>query len=101
MAKHKSPSVLNSRVIRVNIGDWHLLMELARQHDTTVAKVLHLAITKQAQQKDIVVPRSQIPMPVFHIATQPTFRVKSQPAIAINGNKAGVFVTKPKGGIIQ
>jgi len=101
MARRKYPSELNTRQIRVNVGDWLLLMELARQHDTTVAKVLHLVITKQAQQKDIAVPRTQIPMPVFHVAPQPTFRVKSQPVIAVNGNKAGVFVIKPKGGVIN
>ncbi|GAI79899.1 unnamed protein product, partial [marine sediment metagenome] len=65
MAKRKYPSELNSRTVRVNIGDWHLLMELARQHDTTVAKVLHLAITGQARQAQVAVtPRTQIPMPL-------------------------------------
>jgi len=93
MAKRKYPSELNTRTVRVNIGDWHLLMELARQHDTTVAKILHLAITDRAKQEAIVVPRAQIPMP--------TFRVRSQPVIAINGNKAGIFVVKPKGGVIS
>jgi len=94
MAKHKSPSVLNSRVIRVNIGDWHLLMELARQHDTTVANVLHLAIAGQARQNQVaVIPRTQIPMAIGTIA----FKTSPQTAIATNGDKAVVFRIKSKG----
>jgi len=66
MAKRKYPSELNTRTVRVNIGDWHLLMELARQHDTTVAKILHLAIIGQAKQEAVTVtPRTQIPLPII------------------------------------
>jgi len=94
MAKHKSPSELNSRVIRVNIGDWHLLMELARQHDTTVAKVLHLAITHQAKQDQVTItPRTQIPMLIGTTA----YRATPITAIATNGDKGVAFRIKPKG----
>ncbi len=93
MAKRKYPSELNSRTVRVNIGDWHLLMELARQHDTTVAKVLHLAINRQAGQEQLtVVPRTQIPMPITTI-----HRALSTTAFATNGHKAVTFRIKPKG----
>ncbi len=101
MAKRKYPSELNTRTVRVNIGDWHLLMELARQHDTTVAKVLHLAITDRAKQEAVVTPRTQIPMPIIIAKPIPVFHVTPQPFIAINGNKAGVLVIKPKGGILN
>jgi len=101
MAKRKYPSELNTRSIRVNIGDWHLLTELARQHDTTVAKVLHLAITDQAKQEREATPRAQIPMPIIIAKPIPVLHVTPQPVIAINGNKAGVFVIKPKGGVIN
>jgi len=92
MAKHKSPSELNSKVIRVNIGDYWLLAELSRKLDITVAKALHLAITQQARQEHIVTPRTQIPMPV-------TTAVRAIPitAIATNGHKAVAFRIKPKG----
>ena len=101
MAKRKYPSELNTRTVRVNIGDWHLLMELARQHDTTVAKVLHLAITHQARQDQVVTPRTQIPMAIGTTAYQaiPTTALRAIPitAIATNGNKAIAFRIKPKG----
>jgi len=108
MAKHKSPSVLNSRVIRVNIGDYLLLTELSRKLDITVAKALHLAITQQAKQEQIVTPRTQIPMPIRTairaIPTTayraiPTTAVRGTPttAIATNGHRAVAFRIKPKG----
>jgi len=94
MAKRKYPSELNTRTVRVNIGDWHLLMELARQHDTTVAKVLHLAITDRARQEQVTItPRTQIPMLVGTTA----FQRRPQTAIATNGNKAIAFRIKPRG----
>jgi len=97
MAKRKYPSELNSRTVRVNIGDWHLLMELARQHDTTVAEILHLAITGKAKEEH----KRQIAMPVFKAVAPVSLQVRPQPTIAVNGNKAGVFVIKPKGGTIN
>ena len=100
MAKRKYPSEINTRTVRVNIGDWHLLMELARQHDTTVAKILHLTITGQAKQEQVVTPRTQIPMPVTMVESMPvTTAYRSTPvtAIATNGSKAAAFRIKPKG----
>ncbi len=94
MAKRKYPSELNTRTVRVNIGDWHLLMELARQHDTTVAKVLHLAITGQARQNQATVtPRTQIPMAIGTTH----YRATPITAIATNGSKAVAFRIKTKG----
>jgi len=92
MAKRKYPSELNTRTVRVNIGDWHLLIELARQHDTTVAKVLHLAITDRARQEAIVTPRTQIPM-----ALTTAYRAIPIAAIATNGSKPVAFRIKPRG----
>ncbi|GAI66091.1 unnamed protein product [marine sediment metagenome] len=100
MAKRKYPSELNTRTVRVNIGDWHLLMELARQHDTTVAKILHLAITDRAKQEAVVTPRTQIPMPLttaYRATPTTAYRAKPMTAIATNGNKAIAFRIKPRG----
>ncbi len=100
MSKRKYPSELNTRTVRVNIGDWHMLMELARQHDTTVAKILHLAITGQARQETVVTPRTQIPMPVataYRAIPTTAYRAIPTTAIATNGNKAVAFRIKPKG----
>jgi len=94
MSKRKYPSELNTRTVRVNIGDWHLLMELARQHDTTVAKVLHLAIIDRASQNSIpVTPRTQIPMSM----NIPVIGIIPKTTIATNGDKGVAFRILPKG----
>ncbi len=108
MSKRKYPSELNTRTVRVNIGDWHMLLELARQHDTTVAKILHLAITGQARQETVVTPRTQIPMPVatafraipttaYRAIPTTAYRARPTATIATNGNKAVAFRILPKG----
>ncbi|MBA7678283.1 hypothetical protein ES703_86556 [subsurface metagenome] len=100
MAKRKYPSELNTRSIRVNIGDWHLLTELARQHDTTVAKVLHLAIARQAASELVVIPRTQIPMPInsaFQVIPELAVTVIPKAKFATNGNKTVAFRIKSKG----
>ncbi|MBA7711984.1 hypothetical protein ES703_120952 [subsurface metagenome] len=114
MSKRKYPSELNSRTIRVNIGDWQLLLELSRRGQTTVAETFHRLLTEiahrdatvvpksQIEHRDaIVVPKSQIPRPAFVASSPITFQVKPQPTMVINGNKASVFVIKPKGGVIR
>ncbi len=101
MAKRKYPSELNTRSIRVNIGDYYLLMDLARRHDTTVAKVLHLAITDRAERDEVTVtPRTQIPMAIgIHrpMSVTTAYRTESKTAIATNGSKAAAFRIKSKG----
>jgi len=86
MSKRKYPSELNSRTIRVNIGDWQWLNSLSQQLGITVAEAFHKVITEQDQSP---VQPAQIPMPVF--------KVRLQPTIATNGSKAAAFRIKPKG----
>jgi hypothetical protein len=74
-------------------------MELARQHDTTVAKVLHLAITGQARQNSVTVsPRTQIPMaisvPAFEVTGVPSVGVTPVTTIVTNGSKVAAFRIK-------
>jgi len=90
MAK-KYPSELNTRTIRIGIGDYALLTEISHKLNVTMAEALRLVITEQAKREAIVVPRTQIPMPVFQVTARPT--------IAVNGNKHVAFVIKPKGGV--
>jgi hypothetical protein len=86
MAKRKYPSELNTRTVRVHIGDWQMLLELSRKLNMTVAEALHLAITQQtARERLVVTPRTQIPMSFV------------TPSIAVNGSKVAAFGTKVKG----
>ena len=108
MAKKKYPSELNTRQIRVNVGDWQLLMMMSRKLGITVAKALHLAITQQANQEQIVTPRTQIPMPLTTafpvrpriqrpMSVTTAYQSIPKTAIATNGDKGVAFRIKPKG----
>ena len=45
--KQKCPAELNSRVIRINLGDYALLREISRRAGVTFAEALHLALERQ------------------------------------------------------
>lgn len=92
MAGRKYPSELNTRTIRVNIGDWQLLLEISRKAGVSVAEAFHLAL--QAEKGVTRVSPMQIPIPVF--------RVAPVTSVAVNGAGAShsAFKIKPKGGII-
>ncbi len=99
--KQKCPAELNSRVVRIHIGDYLLLTELRHKLGKTMAEVLHLVITQQARQESIpVTPRTQIPMPLTTAYRAiPTTAYRSGPTtvLATNGNKAVAFRIKPRG----
>lgn len=83
----KYPSELNTRTIRVTIGDWAMLNDLASKANVTVAEAFHLVITEQARREQVtIVPRAQLRM--VPITT---------PSIAVNGSKPAAFTSKPKG----
>ncbi|GAI65239.1 unnamed protein product [marine sediment metagenome] len=96
MAKGRSPSEIKSRTVRINIGDWRLLMMMSKRADISMAEAFHLLITDQAKQaKPVTQPAFRVP--VARVA----LRYASQPVLAIDGHKAGTLVIKPKGGIVQ
>jgi len=108
MKKHKSPSELNSKTVRINIGDWLLLDELSHKLDITIAKALHRLITKQAEQELAVMPRTQIPMALntaYQVIPEVAATISPELAIAVtpkskiatNGSKGAAFRIKPKG----
>ena len=77
MAKRKYPSELNTRSIRVNIGDWRWLNSLSKSLGITVAEALHKVITGQ-DHKAPVSP-AQIPMPVTSARSIPVTSARSIP----------------------
>ncbi|GAI01935.1 unnamed protein product [marine sediment metagenome] len=88
MSKRKYPSELNSRTIRVNIGDWQWLNSLSQRLGITVAQAFHKVITgldhKEPEPEPEPKPEpAQIPM--IPVSFEPKF-------IEING--AAAF--KPK-----
>jgi hypothetical protein len=59
MAK-KYPSELNTRTIRIGIGDYALLIEVSRRAGVTMAEALHLAL--EQQEAVAKVPQTQLSM---------------------------------------
>jgi hypothetical protein len=75
MARRKYPSELNTRHVRVSLGDYALLKEISRRQSVTMAEALHLALERQEQVTRV--SPAQIPMPVFQVTSpQPTIVVK-------------------------
>jgi hypothetical protein len=49
MAKHKYPSELNTRHVRVSLGAYTLLKEISRRAGVTMTEALDLALERQEQ----------------------------------------------------
>ena len=104
MAK-KYPSELNTRTIRIGVGDYALLAEISRRAGVTMAEALHLVIEQQGQVIKVssAQPAFQVPgMPAFRVTGMPVLRVAPVSVIAVNGAGAehSAVVIKPKGGVI-
>jgi hypothetical protein len=101
MAKRKYPSELNTKQVRVSLGDYALLREISLRAGVTMAEALHLALERQ----EVVtrVSPAQIPMPALRVTGMPTIRVVPVTVTAVNGAgaKHSAFVIKPKGGVIH
>ncbi len=92
--RQKSPSELNSKTIRISLGDYALLAEISRRADLTFAEALHLLITNRAKQEAVTItPRTQIPMLLGTTA----YRAKPITAITTNGSKVAAFRIKSRG----
>lgn len=102
--KHKCPAELNTRVTRILLSDYLVLMALSRRTGDTMADTLHKILTKlgPAEPKGEL---ARIPVTDFKVLSPVTLRVKTQPtarfkpdlAITTNGGSTVAFRIKPKG----
>jgi len=114
--KLKYPSELNTTTVRINLGTYVLLKELATKNGLTIAEALELLVTGQTIRARPVIAQSQIPMsPVLTyrakqlspLVAEPipatiSSSIKPIPALSVNGDKhAATAGMKPKGGKIQ
>jgi len=95
-----------SKLTRILLDDYLVLKRMSQVAGVSMAVALHRLIEHTAQlplpkSEPVAVPHAQIPIPTFSIKPAGTFRIKSQPTLSVNGNKAGVLVIKPKGGEIS
>jgi len=91
------------KVTRILLADYIFLKGLAKMTGNSMAEELHkLIIGLKPEPEPEPTHPAQIPMPVTMAKSIPVaLRVRPQPILTTNGHKAGVFVTKPKGGIIN
>jgi hypothetical protein len=96
--KHKFPSELNTRQIRVNVGDYLALKELAARLDITIAQSLHLIISEKFKEIVIHIPpekistreqREQIPM-----IPMPNARIRPETITSANTDRVLPKTTK-------
>jgi len=87
------------KLTRILLGDYLALKRISQLAGISMAEALHKLIEHQAQLP--MLDRSAKPVPVIVAKPMSTFRVTPRPVLAVNGNKAGVFVVTPKGGIIN
>ena len=85
--KNRCPSEFNTKVIRINIGDYEALKLLAKHRGCTFAEALHRVITLGSFADldiGVSIPRIQIPL-------YPSV------ALAVNGNKPGAIAIQTGG----
>ena len=88
MAKHKYPSELNTKLIRVSLGHWAMLLEISRRAGVTIDEALSLALkaAKPEPKREPKPEPAQIPM--MPVSFKPKFIsgvVAFKPA-SISGN---------------
>ena len=91
----KYPSELNTATVRISLGTYQLLTELAKANGKTIAETLDLVITSQAPEEAITVPHAHIPTVYTVVKAKPIL------ALSVNGNKRVAVAIKSKGGIIN
>ena len=91
--RRKYPSEINTRLIRINLLSYELLMGISKARGITVAEAFDLVINLKFRQKQVAVsPRIKIP-----VSTNTTYRAIPKIAMATNGSKAAAFGINPKG----
>jgi len=90
------------KVTRIFLTDYLLLKGYAQEAGVSMAEALHSIITRDwAMSKRKREPVAVATKPIFRVKSPVILRASPHPILTTNGHKAGVFVTKPKGGIIN
>jgi len=91
---------------RIFLADYLLLKGYAQEAGVSMSEALHTIITREwamakRKAKPVAEPVAVATKPIFSVKSPVILRASPQPILATNGHKVGVFVTKPKGGIIN
>jgi len=82
---------------RILLTDYLLLKSLAQKAGVSMSEALHKLIIGLKPEREPVAVATK---PAFIVRAPVALRVRPQPILTTNGHKAGVFVIKPKGGVI-
>ncbi|MBA7714951.1 hypothetical protein ES703_123984 [subsurface metagenome] len=95
MTKRKYPSELSTRTIRVNVGDWHLLLDLSSRLGITVAKAFHEVLTGQEHKAPPVKPEQILfPLEILSRSTPVTStRARSIPITSTRARSTPVTIS--------
>jgi len=72
MAKRKYPSELNTRQIRVNIGDWIWLKELSQRLGVTIAEAFHKVLERQDHKAPVAPTQTRLPIEIMAMSAPVT-----------------------------
>ena len=75
--KNRCPSEQNTRVVRINVGDYLLLRELSQRAGITMAEAFHLAL--ESQDHKPLVEKTQLRMPITMARSTPVTMARSMP----------------------
>jgi len=78
MSRRKYPSELNTRQIRVNVGDWLWLKELSQRLGVTIAEAFHKALESQDHKAPVEKTQTRLPIETIALSTPVTI-AKSTP----------------------
>ncbi len=99
--KNYDKKVKNTRIL---LSDYFLLKAYAQDAGVSMSEALHTIITRDwamSKRKREREPVAVATKPIFRVKSPVILRASPHPILTTNGHKAGVFVTKPKGGIIN
>jgi len=72
MSKRKYPSELNTRQIRVSVGDWIWLKELSQRLGITIAEAFHKALESQDHKAPVAPTQTRLPIETIALSTPVT-----------------------------
>lgn len=81
--RYKTRAELESKVIRVSLGQYALLAEISRRAGVTMAEALQLVIEHRAQESVTMISPALQVTPVFRVTDMPMLQVTDMPVLRV------------------
>ena len=91
------------KLTRILLADYLLLKGYAQNAGVSMSEALHKIITRDWAMAKRKAEPVAVAKPIFiaRVKAPVALRARPQPVLTTNGHKAGIFVIKPKGGILN